>query len=158
MDFETAFSRLLTFEGGFSNNPDDTGGATRYGVTEAVARKYGYTGDMTAFPLDLAKRIYHDEFWYPLRCDELPDALRYDIFDAAVNSGVGQAAKWFQTALGVPVDGVIGPRTLAAASVGIPSLVRVKFYGARLAFMTTLPGWTAFGKGWARRIADLLAA
>lgn len=158
MDITTALTRLLGFEGGYTDNPDDPGGKTIFGITENLARKYGYAGDMKDMRLDVATRIYHDEFWYPLHCDELPDAIRYDLFDAAVNSGRSTAVKWLQNAVGVKADGVIGPATIAAANAADPAITRAKINGARLAFMTRLPGWAAFSKGWAMRIAVILTA
>ncbi len=57
MNFDTAFTKVLGHEGGFSDHPDDPGGKTRFGVTEAVARRVGYKGEMRELPLDLAKQI-----------------------------------------------------------------------------------------------------
>ena len=75
MNFDNAFTKLIGFEGGFSDDARDPGGKTRFGVTEAVAREVGYRGDMRELPVDLAKRIYAERYWKPLHCDELPDAL-----------------------------------------------------------------------------------
>jgi lysozyme family protein len=156
MQFDTAFSLLLGHEGDFSDHPDDPGGKTRYGVTEAVAREVGYRGDMRELPLDLAKRIYLERYWLPVRADDLPPGIRYAVFDAAVNSGPRQAARWLQRALGVSVDGIIGPKTLAAAYEVNPIALRGRMLAQRLRFMTGLSNWPAFSRGWARRIADLL--
>jgi len=156
MQFDTAFSLLLGHEGDFSDHPDDPGGATRYGVTEAVAREVGYRGDMRELPLDLAKRIYLERYWLPVRADDLPPGIRYAVFDAAVNSGPRQAARWLQRALGVTDDGIIGPKTLAAAYEVNPIALRGRMLAQRLRFMTNLSNWPSFSRGWARRIADLL--
>ena len=94
MNFDTAFDLLITHEGGFSNHPDDPGGATMYGVTETVARANGYQGAMKDLTLDFAKRVYKTMYWDTCRCDDMPDAVRYSLFDAAVNSGPSQAIKW----------------------------------------------------------------
>lgn len=154
MTFDDAFERLLGHEGGFVDHPSDPGGRTRWGVTERVARANGYTGDMRDFPVTMAKDIYRREYWTPIRGDELPIVARFDVFDAAVNSGVRQAALWLQRACGAVPDGVIGPQTIAAAK-RVDGL-RATFNGLRLRFMTDLPTWPAFGRGWARRIADNL--
>ena len=79
------FDLLITHEGGFSNHFDDPGGATMYGVTEVVARAEGYTGPMQGLSLDFAKSVYRKRYWDACRCDQMPDALRYPLFDAAVN-------------------------------------------------------------------------
>ena len=105
MNFDQAFDILLKHEGGFSDHAADPGGKTRYGITEAVAREVGYRGDMRELPLDLAKRIYKDRYWDAVRAEELPEAIRYAVFDAAVNSGPRQAILWLQRAVGVRDDG-----------------------------------------------------
>jgi lysozyme family protein len=153
MNFDTAFDKLLKHEGGFSDHAADPGGKTRYGITEVVAREVGYRGEMRDLPIDLAKRIYKDKYWDACQADKLPSDVRYIVFDGAVNSGVGQSVKWLQRACGVLDDGVVGPQTIQAANAdGIKS----KLCAQRLRFMTGLSTWPNFGRGWARRIADLL--
>lgn len=156
MKFETAFALLLGHEGEFSDHPDDPGGKTRFGVTEAVAREVGYKGDMRELPLELAQRIYLEKYWKPIRADDLPPGVRYATFDAAVNSGPAQATRWLQRALGVDADGVIGPQTLAAAYAQDANALRMRMLAQRLRFMTGLSNWPAFSRGWSRRIADLM--
>lgn len=158
MQFDNAFALLLGHEGDFSDHPADPGGKTRFGVTEAVAREVGYRGDMRELPLDLAKRIYLEKFWKPIRADDLPPGIRYAVFDGAVNSGPAQATRWLQRALAVDADGVIGPQTLAAAYAMPVTDLRSRILAQRLKFMAGLPNWPAFSRGWARRIADLMEA
>jgi lysozyme family protein len=158
MNFDRAFALLLGHEGEFSDHAADPGGKTRFGITEAVARQAGYTGDMRALPVDLAKRIYLDSYWRPVRADDLPPGVRYIVFDGAVNSGPAQSALWLQRALGVTADGVIGPRTLAAAYAKDAQQLKTAILAQRLRFMTGLTNWPAFSRGWARRIADLMEA
>jgi lysozyme family protein len=156
MGFDTAFTTLLKHEGGFSDHAADPGGKTRFGITEAVAREVGYRGDMRELPVDLAKRIYKDRYWDAVRAEELPEVIRYAVFDAAVNSGPRQAILWLQRAVGTRDDGIIGPKTLAAVRAADPERVLRRILAARLRFMTGLSSWSAFGRGWARRIADLM--
>lgn len=158
MNFNTAFDLLLGHEGGFSDHAADPGGKTNYGITEAVAREAGYTGDMRELPLQLAKDIYLARYWRPIRADDLPPGIRYTVFDAAVNSGTAQATKWLQRALGVEADGVIGPKTLAAAYAQDMHALRMRMLAQRLRFMAGLQNWPSFSRGWARRIADLMEA
>lgn len=155
MNIEQALRRLLGHEGGFVDHPKDPGGATNYGITQRVARARGYTGGMRDLPLSVAISIYRSDYWEPIKADQLPDHLRFHVFDAAVNSGPGQAVRWLQQAAGFSTqqqDGIIGPRTLSAASMISPA----KYSAIRLRFMTELSTWATFGKGWARRIADNL--
>jgi lysozyme family protein len=154
VNFDTAFHKLLGHEGGYVNHPQDPGGETNWGITVAVARENGYQGLMRELPVSVAKAIYRKRYWDAVRAEELPAELRYPMFDAAVNSGPGQAIRWLQRALGVADDGKLGPITLAAAAQA-PNLAG-KLLGQRLEFMTNLSTWPAFGKGWARRIAALL--
>lgn len=158
MNFDQAFDALLKHEGGYSDHAADPGGKTRYGITEAVAREVGYRGDMRELPLDLAKRIYKDNYWTPVKADELPAQVRYLVFDAAVNSGVGQATRWLQRAVGTRDDGVIGPMTLMAVKQSNPEALARRYLAQRLRFMSGLANWPAFSRGWARRIADLMEA
>lgn len=156
MNFDQAFQKVLGFEGDYGDHPDDPGGKTRYGITEAVARAAGYRGDMKELPLDLAKRIYKAEFWDAVRADELPIGLKYIVFDAAVNSGVGQSIKWLQRAAGVKQDGVFGPVTMKAVNEMGADTLRMKILAQRLRFLAGLPTWPAFSRGWSRRVADLM--
>lgn len=157
MNFDEAFDRLIGHEGGYVNNPMDPGGETNWGVTARVARARGYTGDMRYLTREKAKEIARAEYWDSCRADELPEAFRFDVFDGAYNSGVSQAAKWLQRAIGVTDDGKIGPATIAAAHAA-DALAPARYNGARLRFMTDLGTWPQFGKGWARRVAANLAA
>jgi lysozyme family protein len=153
--FEQAFELLVGHEGGYSNHPSDPGAETMWGVTRKVALQEGYAGSMRMLPRETAKAIYKKRYWDAVRADELPESLRYPMFDAAVNSGVSQAVKWLQRAVDVADDGILGPMTLAAAKqAGKDAAVRM--VATRLDFMTSLPTWGAFGRGWARRIASVL--
>lgn len=151
--FDQAFERLLGHEGGYVNDPRDPGGETNWGISK---RSYPNV-DIKALTQDGAKAIYRRDFWAPVRADELPDLVRFDVFDAAVNSGVSQSAKWLQRAAGVNPDGVIGAQTVAAARAAGTQLA-ARFNGYRLQFYTDLGTWPTFGKGWARRVAANLLA
>lgn len=156
MNFDAAFDILIKHEGGFSDHAADPGGKTRYGITEAVARRVGYRGDMRELPLDLAKRIYREDYWNAVRAEQLPPAIRYAVFDAAVNSGPAQSVRWLQRALGVTDDGVLGPQTLSAANQANPDALRARLVAQRLRFMTNLGTFDDFGRGWTRRCCDIL--
>lgn len=156
MDFARAFDLLMTFEGGYADLANDPGGKTRFGITENVARANGYTGDMRELPIEKAKAIYRKDYWDMCQCDVMPAVIRYPLFDAAVNSGVGQAVKWLQSAAGVKSDGSLGPMTREAVALSNPLLLRQQMIGKRLRFMTELKNWPSFSKGWSRRIAAIL--
>ena len=156
MNFATAFEKLLGHEGGYANHPADPGGETMWGITKKVAVENGYTGDMRAMPQSVAMVIYKAKYWDAVQAENLPADLRYIVFDAAVNSGIIQAAKWLQRACGAVDDGIIGPQTIRAANSLSTDGIKRKMLAQRLRFMATLANWPAFSRGWANRIADLL--
>jgi lysozyme family protein len=153
MDFDRAFDLLIGHEGGYSRHPDDPGGETMWGITRKVAVQEGYSGDMHILPREFAKGVYLRRYWNAVKADSLPEQVRFSLFDAAVNSGVTQAVKWLQRAVDVVDDGVFGPITLQAAQRANGLQTAVQMTALRLDFMTSMPTWAAFGRGWARRIA-----
>lgn len=119
---------VIDREGGYSNHPADTGGATMYGITEAVARAQGYKGAMRALPRDEAVAIYKRLYWlrpgFSAVAERTP-TLGSELFDTGINMGVGTAVRFLQRALNalnrgaadypdIAVDGEIGPATLTA--------------------------------------------
>ncbi|MFM9434619.1 lysozyme family protein [Janthinobacterium sp. CG_23.3] len=154
MNFDEAFDELQISEGGYSDHPDDTGGATMYGVTERVARARGYAGDMRALPLAFAKTVARADYWDKFQCDQLGPVLGFQVFDAAYNGG--PAAKWLQRAVGATEDGVIGAKTIGALRGADPIKVMARFNAYRQQYLAGLAVWPSFGKGWARRIAENL--
>ena len=153
--FNDCLAHVLMNEGGWSDHPADPGGATNHGVTLATYRRYrpGATkADLRVITTGELRQIYTDGYWTPIRGDDLPAGLDLVAFDAAVNSGVRRGARWLQSALGVVADGKIGPRTVAAAQAADASVAIKKAIQARRAFLTSLPTWKTFGKGWSRRL------
>lgn len=152
MDFDRAFDKVIGHEGGYVNDPRDPGGETKYGISR---RAYPNL-DIRNLTLDQAKGIYKRDYWDRCLCDQLPGLLRFHIFDAAVNSGVKQAAIWLQRAVGANADGIVGPRTIAAARAANPERVVAHMTGQRLDFMADLKNWPVHGRGWAKRLASNL--
>ena len=150
--FDQCFDKLISHEGGYVNHPTDPGGETNYGISK---RAYPSL-DIKALTLADAKAIYKRDYWDRAQCDQLPSQLSYLVFDAAVNSGIGQSIRFLQRAVGVADDGSIGPITLSAAKRMDTESLCARFLGQRLEFMTRLTTFDVFGKGWARRIADQL--
>jgi lysozyme family protein len=148
--FDQCFDKLISHEGGYVNDPRDPGGETKFGISK---RAYPQV-DIKNLSLDAAKAIYKRDYWDRAQCDKLPPQLAYLLFDAAVNSGIGQAIRFLQRAVNLADDGVLGPLTLAAVQRMDAESVASRYLGQRLEFMTKLSSWDTFGKGWARRIAD----
>jgi len=164
MTFDEAFEILIGHEGGFTANPADngnwTGGARGQGLLKGT--KYGIAAntypdlDIKNLTLDQAKAIYRRDYWAKCKCDDLPEGLRFDVFDTAVNAGIARAIKCLQLAVGVTADGDYGPQTdLAVRSID-PYRLLCRFNGHRLDFLNDLNVWPSFGRGWSQRIADNL--
>ena len=125
--FERALKRTLGYEGGFSDDPDDKGGPTNFGVTHrtyAEAVRRGIVKELPGGVKDLtarqAKKIYRGIFWEPLKLDEVDDPkIAAEMFDTAVNAGGSKSVKIVQRVLqalgeNLKRDGIIGPVTLGA--------------------------------------------
>ncbi|MDI3301602.1 MAG: glycosyl hydrolase 108 family protein [Burkholderia multivorans] len=149
--FDDAFAALIGNEGGYSNNPQDPGGETMWGVTARVARAAGYTGAMRDLPRDTAKAIAKRLYWDPLHLDQFDPRVAFQIFDANYNGG--HPVIWMQGAAGARVDGVLGPQTIAAVQAADPLRFVLRWNALRLTYFTSLATWPTFGKGWTRRIA-----
>jgi lysozyme family protein len=80
------------------------------------------------------------------------------VFDYGVNSGIGRAARVLQRLLGLPDDGIVGPRTLAAAACADALRLIDAICDERLAFLQGLRTWPVFGNGWGRRVREVRAA
>lgn len=157
MDFETAFAKLIGNEGGYTV---DSGGPTRYGVSQ---RSYPHEKiDENNPTLARAHAIYYKDFWGPAGCDVVPDILKFELFDLAVNTsspGVPKTAiRILQRAAGLSpaaTDGIIGTVTLMAIQALPPWRLYVHFIGERILYYTSLndPLWHEAGKGWMNRVA-----
>ena len=144
---EASISKTLTYEGGYTNDPRDPGGATNWGITIADARAYwkpdASPADVKAMPKAVAIDIYRQKYWAKMDCDNRPTGVDFVDFDLGVNSGVARTAQ-FRKALDplslTPVDYV------------------QKHSAKRMSFLQGLRTWSVFGKGWGRRVADVEAA
>ena len=150
--FDQCFSALMENEGGYVHDPSDPGGETNWGITIAVARSNGYTGAMREMPIDTAKTIYHRKYWEKwMECAPMP--LAFELFDCAVNCGLSRSAKLLQRSLGITEDGVVGPKTMAAASSVSPVKLWSLFVAAVIEYRSGLDGWKHYSRGWTRRAA-----
>ena len=128
MDIDKLIEALIDREGGYVNHPADRGGATCWGITEAVARADGYRGDMQHLPPSRAAAIYRRLYWLAPGFDRIAakaPLLAAELFDTAVNMGAAVAVGFLQRALNalnrggsdyrdLTLDGDVGPATLAA--------------------------------------------
>lgn len=118
----------VSIEGGYVNDPNDSGGATNHGVTEKKAREYGYTGDMRDLPVDFAYAIAAHEFWFGAKMDQVAVIsweVAEEMFDTGYNTGPSGAWKIAQRMLNlmnrqgadwpdIVADGIPGPKTFTA--------------------------------------------
>lgn len=150
MNFDTAFERLIGHEGKYSLDPRDNGGETQWGISK---RSYPAV-DIKNLTLQGAKAIYYRDFWLPL-ADAHP-AIKFQVFDFAVNGGMSSALRKLQSAIGVADDGHWGPVSSQALSSMDLNDVLLRFNAARLHFYTSLSQWPVYGKGWVNRVANNL--
>lgn len=162
---DPAFQRAISFtlsdriEGEFSLDPKDRGNWTggKVGEGELVGTKHGISAaaypqlDIKSLTKSQAVDIYWRDYWMPIRGSELPPRVAGVVFDAAVNHGVAGAAKQLQRAVGVEDDGIIGPRTLAAARNREQDDVIAAALQERVFAWMKAPSWKDHGRGWIRR-------
>lgn len=121
-NFEKALNEIYDIEGDYVNDPDDSGGKTNLGITESLARDWGYTGEMKDLDHDTAKQIYYDVFWSRYDLDEFDFKIAKEVFEQAVNMGPSRAIKNLQksynllTGNNIAADGIMGPQTKEAVN------------------------------------------
>lgn len=128
MSLNQMLEELVGREGGYVDHPADRGGPTNWGITENVARAFGYKGDMRNLSRSVALEIYRRRYWEGPKFDAVGAysmPIAEEMFDTGVNMGPGVAAKFLQRALNVlnlqgktypdiVADGAIGNLTLSA--------------------------------------------
>lgn len=175
--FDKALSFVFGNEGGYSNDPDDRGGATNLGITQSTLDRARL--EITGLPESVrsltraeAAEIYRVLYWEASKADMMPYPLSTLHFDAAVNHGVGGAAKLLQRTINnyaakagldvrVDVDGAVGPKTLAALCQcldlkGNVSLICEIYCNEREAYYKAIvennPSQSVFLRGWLNRL------
>lgn len=161
-NFDRALQCVLVHEGGFANHPKDPGGATMKGITLLTFRRFFGAGktveELKHITQEQLARIYRAGYWDKCCCDQLPDGVDYAVFDFAVNSGPGRAAKGLQAVLNAKQDGAIGPVTLGLVAAQQPAAIIKELCDRRLSFLQQLDTFTTFGKGWSRRVTEVREA
>lgn len=160
--FERAMKILAVHEGGYVNHPDDPGGATNKGVTQATYDSYRLRRGLALKSVrhigdDEVYEIYRRQYWDSIHADDLPEGVAYCVFDASVNSGPARAAKWLQVEVGAQVDGIVGNETLGLVEAQNRGVLIDRFCDRRLAFMRRLRHWKTFKNGWSKRVREVRA-
>lgn len=186
-----AFSHEIRADGvSFVDHASDPGGATNYGISlrflqdmidvgrvDAADFDHDFDGDvdgadMRELTLDQARDLLWSEFWQPYLTVDLPPPIAIKLFDMAVNMGQGQAVRLLQDALNYYLkarglnpltrDGVIGPKTIAAAVMmhenGVDYHAMLVSMRARMAkfyedLVVKNPKFGDFIDGWLKRAA-----
>lgn len=129
-DFDRAFRLLIGEEGGYSADPHDPGGETKFGISK---RAYPAI-DIANLTIDQAKAIYRRDYWAPLQLDARPWGPALVLFDCAVNQGVGRA------------------RALLAQVATSSQPFVIAFQAERALLYAALPTFPRYGRGWMRRL------
>jgi lysozyme family protein len=150
-EFSLAIGYVLVNEGIDSDHPADTGGRTRYGITEAVAKSHGL--DVRTLSLANAKEIYRLDYW---RFDGVTDQrVATKCLDIVVNCGITGGVKVIQRAVGANPDGILGPKTLAGLNDNPAEMILERLSMAvadrYVDIVTRDASQLCFLKGWIRR-------
>lgn len=165
MSFSDSIEIVLKHEGLFSDHPSDQGGPTKYGITLQTLSFYRKKPTSAKMVQDLtlteALKIYEELFWKPLMLDQIKDQrLQTILLDQAINRGTVTAVRTIQRALGVKIDGLMGPHTLSAINSSKPLKLGLKFIFAAqtsyLAIAQDNPQQMVFLPGWINRTHDLI--
>jgi lysozyme family protein len=156
-NYKQALKHVLYYEGGYTDHPDDPGGATNLGITIANLadwRKRPVTkAEVRALTLEEAEAIYKAQYWDAVFADQLDDGVDIMMFDCAVNQGVSRAVRILQDSIGVKSDGQFGPVTMAALKKHSSSEVIDEFAARRMCHYASLQKlFKVFGLGWSRRL------
>ena len=160
--FKKFLDYIFEVEGGYTNDENDRGGATNFGITHDDAKKYlGYTGDMRNFKKSDAEKIYEKVYYRGNHIDKITDdRVALSIFDWAVNSG-GKGIKKAQIVANkfgasLIVDGIIGNKTLEAINAIDPGAFLKEYHEMQRNFYKNLAARDSsqeeFLKGWLNRV------
>lgn len=125
MDFNSSLKKVLEFEGGYVNDPDDPGGETNLGISK---RAYPNLDIATLTPSTVAP-LYKRDYWDAAGCEQIPSPMNFLVFDCAVNQGTHTAITLY-------------------ASHNTPT----SFLTARLNRYKLSPRWGNYGTGWLSRL------
>jgi lysozyme family protein len=159
-NFGRSLILVLQSEGGWVDNPHDSGGATNRGITLDTLTEWREEpctkDDVKNLSAQEASDIYRAKYWANVRGDDLPSGVDYIVFDYAVNSSPAKAAKELQSLVGANPDCIIGAFTLKAIAAyvaihGVETLIK-SYCDRRKSFLRSLKTWLYFGKGWTNRL------
>lgn len=158
-NYASSFAVVQMHEGGsaFTDDPNDPGGATKYGVTQGTYDDYRFHKDLPKQTVanatqEEAAEISKTGYWDQMLCDELPSGVDLSLMDMGYNAGPSRAIKILQEILRLPADGIVGPETIGAAhAVKDPGMLCTTYAVGRMDYYEQLSTWPTYGKGWSRR-------
>lgn len=155
-DFEVSFDFVIGAEGVYSDDPRDSGGPTKFGISQKAYPNLTIE-QIKSLKISDAKKIYFEDYWIASQCDKLWWPYNIAVFDFAVNCGVMLAKKMLQKAINVETDGKLGPITIKALGADFNALD--KYFEMRRGYYRTLCDLNAknkvFLKGWLNRVNRL---
>lgn len=162
--FDKCFERLIGHEGGFTKDARDkgnwTGGTVNVGFLKGT--KFGISA-MTYPDIDIenltvvkAREIYYRDWWLKAGANYLTPDMVYQMWQFAVNAGMGNARRVLQRAVGVVDDGAIGEVTITAIKKMDPKDIPLMFFKFVIKHYTATSTWSTYGKGWMNRTADAI--
>ena len=138
-DFDKAFAELMECEGGWSDDRNDPGGLTRFGISSKAHPEV----DLAGLTIEKAKEFYRKNYWEPAGCGQVEDQeLAEELFKAAVNIGLGRARLIYRSIMNMNFS---GPECAWLLRLRTFELNLVKYYAG-------LKGFNSFGRGWIHRI------
>ncbi len=166
--FERAQLAIKEYEGKFSNDPDDPGGPTNFGITHRTLAAWRGVAFVSApqvrdMPYSEALDIYFARYWSVMRCSDLPGPMALAVYNIGVHCGTGTSANYLQRALnsggaGLKIDGDIGPATLTAVSACEQRQVTRELIDLYMTRLRGHPKWSKYGDGFTNRVAKLRKA
>jgi len=162
-NYNACISKVLKYEGGFTQDPNDKGNWTGCSVGSGANKGTNRGISACSYPNEdikgmteaRAKEIYRVDYWDPIYGDEIPAGPDLCTFDGAVNSGQSRGVKWLQRAVGADADGVVGPQTIAMANAADEHITIDRMCDDRMSFLKGLSTWHLYGKGWTNRVEDV---
>lgn len=158
-NWEKSLKLVLKSEGGYVDDPRDSGGATMLGVTQKVWQGYvGHTvtkDEMKKLTPEMVAPLYKTQYWDAVFGDYLLNGIDYLVFDFAVNAGPHMSLRLLQRALGIKDDGIFGSATMGQVVKANPKDLILKFSAEKEKYYKSLGNFDVYGKGWLNRVADV---
>ena len=164
-DIDKMLDDVLRREGGYTNNPNDRGGPTNMGITQAALASWRQRpvteDDVRNLTEAEARAIYRSRYLTEPRLDRIQDPYVLALaFDCAVNHGPHRAIRWLQKIVGVVDDGILGPISEVAINTHEPVRLYQRLLARRIVFYGEIisrdHSQAVFALGWLRRAAEFV--